>query len=153
MADLYLRALERLGIDARIETVDDAQFFARTGAFDFDITTFRRALSLSPGNEQKFYWGQEAADQEGSRNLMGARNPAIDAMIDAMLSARNSTDFIAATRALDRILTAGRYVIPFWSYTEGRIAHRRQMHYPDALPIYGDGGQWMPEMWWWSEED
>ncbi|MEP1767436.1 MAG: extracellular solute-binding protein [Sulfitobacter sp.] len=152
MADLYLRALERLGIGARIETVDDAQFFARTGAFDFDITTFRRALSLSPGNEQKFYWGQEAADQEGSRNLMGARNPAIDAMIDAMLNARDSTDFIAATRALDRILMAGRYVIPFWSYTEGRIAHRREMQFPDTLPIYGDGSQWMPEVWWWRAD-
>ena len=150
IADLYLRALERLGIDASIETVDDAQFFARTGAFDFDITTFRRALSLSPGNEQKFYWGAEAAEQEGSRNLMGARNPAIDAMVDAMLNARDSTDFIAATRALDRVLTSGRYVIPFWSYTEGRIAHRREMKFPDTLPIYGDGSQWMPEVWWWD---
>lgn len=151
IAELYLRALERLGINATIETVDDAQYFARTGAFDFDITTFRRSLSLSPGNEQKFYWGSEAADQPGSRNLMGARNPVIDAMIDEMLNARDSADFVAATRALDRVLTAGRYVIPFWSYTEGRIAHVRQMKYPQTLPIYGDGAQWMPEVWWWDE--
>ena len=151
IAELYLRALERLGIDASIETVDDAQYFARTGEFDFDITTFRRSLSLSPGNEQKFYWGSEAADQSGSRNLMGAQNAAIDAMIDAMLNARDSTDFIAATRALDRILTAERFVIPFWSYTEGRIAHVREMKYPTTLPIYGDGSQWMPEVWWWSD--
>jgi peptide/nickel transport system substrate-binding protein len=153
IAELYLRALERLGIAATIETVDDAQYFARTGNFDFDITTFRRALSLSPGNEQKFYWGSEAADQEGSRNLMGARNPVIDAMIDEMLNARDSADFVAATRALDRVLTAGRYVIPFWSYTEGRIAHVRQMKYPATLPIYGDGAQWMPEVWWWSDAE
>jgi len=151
IAELYLRALERIGINASIETVDDAQFFARTGAFDFDITMFRRSLSLSPGNEQKFYWGSEAADLEGSRNLMGARNPAIDAMIEAMLTARDSADFIAATRALDRVLTAGRYVIPFWSYTEGRIAHRREMRFPDTLSIYGDGAQWMPEVWWWDD--
>ncbi|MEQ6247985.1 extracellular solute-binding protein [Sulfitobacter sp. HNIBRBA3233] len=151
IAELYSRALERLGITATIESVDDAQYFSRTASFDFDITTFRRALSLSPGNEQKFYWGSEAADQPGSRNLMGARNPAIDGMIDAMLDARNSTDFIAATRALDRVLTAGRYVIPFWSYTEGRIAHVRQMKYPDTFPIYGDGPEWMPEVWWWDE--
>ncbi len=151
IAELYLRALERLGLDVRIETVDDAQYFARTGAFDFDMTTFRRALSLSPGNEQTFYWGSAAAEIEGSRNLMGARNAAIDAMIDAMLNARDSTDFIAATRALDRVLTAGRYVIPFWSYTEGRIAHVREMKYPETLPIYGDGAQWMPEVWWWDE--
>ena len=151
IAELYLRALERLGIDASIETVDDAQFFGRTGEFDFDITVFRRSLSLSPGNEQKFYWGSDAADQAGSRNLMGARNPAIDAMIDTMLNARDSIDFVAATRALDRILTAERYVIPFWSYTEGRIAHVRQMKYSPDLPIYGDGSQWMPETWWWEE--
>ncbi len=151
IAELYLRALERLGIDATIETVDDAQYFSRTGEFDFDITTFRRSLSLSPGNEQKFYWGTEAADQPGSRNLMGARNAAIDAMIEAMLNARDSADFIAATRALDRILTAERFVIPFWSYTEGRIAHVRQMKFPDTLPIYGDGSQWMPEVWWWND--
>ncbi|WP_439655599.1 extracellular solute-binding protein [Sulfitobacter aquimarinus] len=152
IAELFTRALERLGIKATIETVDDAQYFSRTGEFDFDITPFRRSLSLSPGNEQKFYWGTEAADQPGSRNLMGARNPAIDAMIDAMLGARDSADFVAATRALDRVLTAGRYVIPFWSYTEGRIAHVREMQYPDTLPIYGDGAQWMPELWWWDAE-
>ncbi|KIN72356.1 ABC transporter, periplasmic substrate-binding protein [Sulfitobacter guttiformis KCTC 32187] len=152
IAELYLRALERLGIAATIETVDDAQYFARTGEFDFDITVFRRAMSLSPGNEQKLYWGSEAADQPGSRNLMGARSPAIDAMIGAMLTARDSTDFIAATRALDRILTAERFVIPFWSYTEGRIAHVRQMKYPATLPIYGDGAEWMPEVWWWADE-
>jgi peptide/nickel transport system substrate-binding protein len=153
IAELYLRALERLGITATIEAVDDAQFFARTGNFDFDITTFRVALSLSPGNEQKFYWGSEAADREGSRNLMGARNPVIDAMIEEMLGARDSVDFVAATRALDRVLTAGRYVIPFWSYTEGRIAHVKEMKFPDTLPIYGDGSQWMPEVWWWDGDD
>ena len=151
IAELYMRALERLGIDATIEAIDDAQYFSRTGNFDFDITTFRRSLSLSPGNEQKFYWGSEAADQPGSRNLMGARSPAIDAMIDAMLNARDSTDFIAATRALDRILTAERFIIPFWSYTEGRIAHVKEMMFPDTLPIYGDGSQWMPEVWWWDD--
>ncbi len=151
IAGMYVKALERLGITASVETVDDAQFFSRTNEFDFDMTVFRRALSLSPGTEQRFYWGAEAADQPGSRNLMGARNPAIGAMIDAMLEARDSADFVAATRALDRVLTAGRFVIPFWSYTEGRIAHVRQMKYPDTLPIYGDGSEWMPEVWWWDE--
>ena len=151
IAELYLRGLERLGITATIESVDDAQYFERIGTFDFDITTYRRSLSLSPGNEQRLYWGTTSADQPGSRNLMGTRNPAIDAMIDAMLGARDSADFIAATRALDRVLTAGRYVIPFWSYTEGRIAHVKEMKFPEALPIYGDGGQWMPEVWWWDD--
>lgn len=150
IAELYLQALKRLGIAAELETVDDAQLVARTNEFDFDMTTFRRALSLSPGTEQKFYWGSEAADQPGSRNLMGVKSPAIDALIDQMLSARDASDFTSTVRALDRVLTAGRYVIPFWQYDEGLIAHDAQMKYPEVLPIYGDGPNFMPEVWWWE---
>ena len=150
IADLYVRALERLGLDVRIETTDSAQFVARTNSFDFDMTTYRRALSLSPGNEQRFYWGSEAADQEGSRNLMGVKSPAVDAMIDAMLTADTQDDFVAAVRALDRLLTAGRYVIPFWQYTTGYIAHDAAMKFHDTLPIYGDGPNFMPEVWWYQ---
>ncbi len=153
IAEIYQQALKRLGIETTIETVDDAQLVARTATFDFDMTIFRRALSLSPGNEQKFYWGSEAADQEGSRNLMGTRSPAIDGMIEEMLSARASEGFVAATRALDRVLTAGRYVIPFWSYAEGRIAHVKEMRHPDSFPIYGDGPEWMPQVWWWQSTE
>ncbi|AXI48883.1 ABC transporter substrate-binding protein [Sulfitobacter sp. SK012] len=152
IAELYVQALTRLGIKVMVETVDDAQFVGRTNEFDFDMTIFRRSLSLSPGNEQKFYWGTESADQPGSRNLMGVRSPAIDGMIDAMLGARDSADFVAAARALDRLLTAGRYVVPFWSYSEGRIAHVSQMQHPDVIPIYGDGPDWMPGMWWWEDK-
>ncbi|NNE53133.1 MAG: ABC transporter substrate-binding protein [Sulfitobacter sp.] len=151
IADLFVGALKRLGIAARVEPVDSAQVVRRLEEFDFDMTTFRRSLSLSPGNEQRYYWGTEAADQPGSRNVMGARHPAIDAMIDAMLTARSQEDFRAAVRALDRILTAGRYVIPVWQYTVGRIAHDARMKYPDVLPIYGDGPNFMPEVWWWDE--
>lgn len=150
IAELYLQALRRLGIDARIETVDDAQFVARNAEYDFDMTFFRRALSLSPGNEQRYYWGSEAADQPGARNLMGVKSPAIDAMIDAMLNARDTEAFTAATRALDRVLTAGRYVVPFWLYDEDRIAHDARMKYPDTIPLYGDGPNFMPEVWWWG---
>ncbi|MEW9921865.1 extracellular solute-binding protein [Marimonas sp. MJW-29] len=150
IAELYVQALTRLGIDARVETVDEAQLTARVNSFDFDMAHFRRALSLSPGNEQRFYWGSEAASQEGSRNLMGVQSPAVDAMIDAMLAARTTEDFTAATRALDRVLTAGRYVIPFWQFDEGLIAHRAEMRYPDRIPIYGDGPNFMPEVWWWD---
>ena len=150
IADLYVRALERLGMDVRIETTDSAQFVARTNSFDFDMTTFRRSLSLSPGNEQRFYWGSDSADQEGSRNLMGVKSPAVDAMIDAMLTAEEQDDFVAAVRALDRVLTAGRYVIPFWQYTTGYIAHDAAMKFPATLPIYGDGSNFMPEVWWYD---
>ena len=150
-AELFVRALERLGIDARVEVVDSAQVVERLDGFDFDITTFRRALSLSPGTEQRFYWGSVAADQTGSRNMMGVKSPAIDAMIDQMLTARSTAAFTAATRALDRVLTAGRYVIPIWSFDEGRIAHRSEMKYPDHIPLYGDGPNFMPEVWWWDD--
>jgi peptide/nickel transport system substrate-binding protein len=150
VADLYASALDRLGAAVTIETIDAAQYVERTNAFDFDMTTFRRALSLSPGNEQRFYWGSEAAEQEGSRNLMGVQSPAVDAMIDAMLTATAQQDFLAAVRALDRVLTAGRYVVPFWQYTTGLIAHDARMKFPDRLPIYGDGPEFMPELWWWD---
>ncbi len=148
IAELYIQALKRLGIEAAVEAVDDAQFVSRNAEFDFDMAIFRRALSLSPGNEQRYYWGSEAADQPGSRNMMGAKSPAIDAMIDTMVSATTAQDFVAATRALDRVLTAGRYVVPFWQFTQDRIAHVAQMKYPDHVPLYGDGPNYMPEVWW-----
>lgn len=150
IADLYMSSLKRLGIDATIETTDSAQYTARTNAFDFDMTTYRRALSLSPGNEQRFYWGSEAAAQPGSRNWMGVSTPAVDGMIDGMLSARGEADFAAAVRALDRVLMAGRYVIPFWQFTTGQIAHIKEMKHPQVLPIYGDGPNFMPEVWWYD---
>jgi peptide/nickel transport system substrate-binding protein len=151
IADLYLGALKRIGIVADVETVDNAQYVQRTGRFDFDLTYFRRSLSLSPGNEQQFYWGSASAALEGSRNLMGVQNPAVDAMVDTMLTAASQEDFQAAIRGLDRALMAGRYVIPFWQFTTGRIAHVKQMKRPEALPIYGDGPNYMPEVWWWQE--
>ena len=150
IADIYIQALERLGIIATIDLVDDAQFIARTGSFDFDMAYYRRALSLSPGNEQRFYWGSAAANETGSRNMMGVQDPAIDAMIDLMLNASSQDDFVAATRAMDRLLTAGRYVIPFWTYSVGRIAHVKEMKRPDVIPIYGDGPSYMPQLWWWD---
>lgn len=149
--DIYARALERLGIDLRISRVDDAQFTERETAFDFDITTFRRDLSLSPGNEQRLYWGSESARQPGSRNLMGVASPAIDAMIDTMLTAEDQADFQTAVRALDRVLTAGRYVIPIWQFDVGRVAHVRQLQFPDRLPVYGDIPGFMPDVWWWED--
>ncbi len=151
IADLYTQALTQMGITVDTDLVDGAQFTARTAAFDFDMTYHRRAMSLSPGNEQFFYWGSDAADQEGTPNLMGAKDQAIDAMIETMLAATSREESIAATRALDRLLTAGRYVVPFWQFTTGRIAHITEMKHPDVLPIYGDGPDWMPQFWWYQE--
>lgn len=151
IVDIWRKSLEQLGIAVSVTLVDNAQYTQRAGNFDFDITKERRALSLSPGNEQRLYWGSAAADQLGSRNLAGIKSEAVDAMITAMLTSESQEDFIAATRALDRILTSGRYIIPIWNYSVGRIAHRREMRYPNMLPIYGDGADWMPQLWWWED--
>jgi peptide/nickel transport system substrate-binding protein len=149
MMDIYARALARLGITLTIETVDKAQYAEREAQFDFDLTMMRRSLSLSPGNEQRFYWGADHADSPGSRNLMGMRSEAAEAMIDAMLAAPDRAGFVAATRALDRVLTAGRYVIPIHRYAVGRIAHDANLTYPvENLPIYGDGIHFLPTVWW-----
>ena len=153
IAELYIQALKRLGIAVTVDAVDDAQFVARNNEFDFDMAIFRRALSLSPGSEQRYYWGSEAADQPGSRNLMGVKSAAIDALIDTMVSAKSNDEFIAATHALDRVLTAGRYVIPFWQFTEDRIAHISALKYPEHVPLYGDGPNFMPEVWWLAPQD
>lgn len=149
MMGIYGRALARLGIELDIQSVDKAQYAERERLYDFDLTFLRRDLSLSPGNEQLYYWGSEGADQPGSRNLMGMDSPAAEAMIRHMLNSENRDDFVAATRALDRVLTAGRYVIPIHQYAVGRIAHLDELRYlEDSLPIYGDGIWFLPEVWW-----
>ena len=148
MINIYVQALKRLGITPTVSLVDDAQYNERIAALDFDMTDFRRDLSLSPGNEQRLYWGSEGANVEGTRNLMGVSSPAVDALIDTMLNSRSAEDFAAAVRALDRVLTSGRYVIPIWQFDVGRIAHAAHLKFPDSLPVYGDGVEWMPQVWW-----
>ena len=111
----YARDLKRAGIEASVRAVDAVQFDQRRLGFDFDMIQNRWDQSLSPGNEQSFYWGSEAADIQGTRNYMGARDPAIDAMIAAMLEAREHPAFVSAVRALDRTLMSGFYAIPLFS--------------------------------------
>ena len=115
------------------------------------MTYFRRGVSLSPGNEQYFYFGAETADAPGGRNLMGIKSPAADAMIDRMLTSPSQEDFVAAVRALDRVLTAGRYVIPFYEWNVSRIAHAKELHHPDTMPVFGDWPGWQPDVWWYEE--
>jgi peptide/nickel transport system substrate-binding protein len=149
--EIYRTALERLGITAQIRPVDNAQYAQAEAAQDFDMMPFRRDLSLSPGNEQRLYWGAAGAGTPGTRNVMGMRMPAADAMIDHMLNTDSRDEFIAATRALDRVLMAGRYVIPIWTTNVDRIAHRMQLKFPENTPIYGDRIGWMPDVWWFEE--
>nr|WP_198167920.1 extracellular solute-binding protein [Ketogulonicigenium robustum] len=146
--DIYTQALSRLGITANVISVDPAQYRERTDKYDFGMTYFRRGLTLSPGNEQYLYWGSEGADTIGGRNMMGVKSPAIDAMINQLLTADSNDDFIAAAQSLDRLLTAGRYVIPLYQWNVSRIAYDATLHYPEHHPIFGDWPGWMPEVWW-----
>ena len=151
IANIYSESLKRLGIDVEIVIIDSAQYKERTTAYDFDMAWYARGMSLSPGNEQRLYWGGEGVDTPGSRNWMGVNNPAIDAMIDGMLAARDKDDFVAAVRALDRVLTTGRFVIPAWYSDHSRIAHKKELKFPDTIPIYGDWIGFQPDVWWYEE--
>lgn len=146
--NIYSDALNRLGIPATISAVDAAQYTERTNTYDFDVTYYTRGLSLSPGNEQKLYWGADGIIKPGTLNYMGMNVPAAEAMIDEMLGATDQTDFVAAVKALDRILTAGRYVIPLWQSVESRLAHKSELLFPDTLPMYGDWTGFLPDVWW-----
>jgi peptide/nickel transport system substrate-binding protein len=140
----YLRDLKRAGIEATVRAVDPVQFDQRRLAFDFDMIQNRWDQSLSPGNEQYFYWGGEAAGVQGTRNYMGARNPAIDAMIAAMLEARAHPAFVSAVRALDRALMSGFYAIPVFNVQEQWIARWNRIERPEATALSG----YLPETWW-----
>lgn len=153
VVNIYVEALRRLGIAARVPTVDSAQYNERTNSYDFDMTRYTRSLSLSPGNEQWLYWGSAGVEAPGTRNWMGMAAPAADAMIGALLTAESHEEFIAAARALDRVLTTGRYVIPFWHSDVSRLAHRRELRFPETLPIYGDWLGFQPEVWWYADEN
>ncbi len=149
--DLYASALSRIGITPTITVVDSAQYRERTNNYDFDMAYYRRGLSLSPGTEQRLYWGAEGVTKPGTRNWMGINSPAAEAMIDALLTSDSQQDFRAAAKALDRVLTSGRYVIPLWFSDHSRLAHARQLRYPDHIPMYGDWLGFLPETWWWAE--
>ncbi len=151
IANIFSEALLRLGISPAITVIDSAQYKERTNRFDFDMTWYSRAMSLSPGNEQYLYWGRDSVNDEGSRNWMGVASDAIDDMISTMLSSTKQDDFLAAVRGLDRILTTGRYVIPVWYSDHSRIAHRKELKYPDSLPVYGDWIGFLPDVWWYEE--
>ncbi len=149
--DMYVQSLGRIGITPTVSSVDGAQYKERSDAYDFDMTYYRRGLSLSPGNEQFAYYGSERANEAGGRNLMGVQSDAADAMIGRLLTSDSQDDFVAAVKALDRVLTAGRYVIPIYQWNISRIAHSKNLRYPDTLPIFGDWPGWQPDVWWYEE--
>jgi peptide/nickel transport system substrate-binding protein len=140
----FARDLKRAGIETSVRAVDAVQFDQRRLSFDFDMIQNRWDQSLSPGNEQSFYWGSEAADHQGTRNYMGAKDPAIDALIAAMLQARDQPDFVSAVRALDRVLMSGCYAIPLYDVQEQWIARWNRIEQPKASALSG----YLPETWW-----
>jgi microcin C transport system substrate-binding protein len=146
----YKPSLERLGMTVTVRTVDDAQYQNRLRQWDFDIIVANWGQSLSPGNEQRDFWGSQAADRPGSRNLVGIRNPAVDALIDRVIYAKDREELVAATHALDRVLLWNHYVVPQWTYGKIRTARWDRFGRPDPLPRYGLSG--FPTVWWWDKE-
>jgi peptide/nickel transport system substrate-binding protein len=144
LALAFVRNLKRAGINAQVRSIDATQFERRRIAFDFDMMDYRWEQSLSPGNEQYFYWGAAAADQQGSRNYMGVKSPAVDAMIAEMLSATTREGFVAATRALDRLLLSGFFVVPLYFPPKQWVARWKRIEHPSSTSLFG----YLPETWW-----
>jgi len=144
LALLFSQSLKRAGIAAHVRMVDAVQYEGRRLSYDFDMIQNRWDQSLSPGNEQAFYWGSAAADQPGTRNYMGVKSPAVDAMIAALLKAEDRGDFVAAVRALDRVLISGFYVIPLFYLPAQWVARWTTVGRPATTSLYG----YLPETWW-----
>ena len=146
----YKPSLERLGITVNVRTVDPAQYENRLRNWDFDITVAVWPESLSPGNEQRDYWGSQAADTLGSRNYIGIKNPAVDALVDRVIFAKDRAELVAATRALDRVLLWNHYVVPQYSTDQTRTARWDRFGHPGVLPRYAEPA--FPTVWWWDAE-
>lgn len=144
----YADSLARVGITMAIRLVDDAQYWRRLAAFDYDMIQWTWPVSLSPGNEQVNRWTSGAADREGSLNFAGAREPGVDTAIDAMLAATDRDDFVTAVRALDRLLISGRYVVPLYVNPNIWVAYDSGLARPDPAPLRG-----LPTEVWWRESE
>ncbi|MGB9063777.1 MAG: extracellular solute-binding protein [Pseudolabrys sp.] len=146
----YKPSLERTGMRVDVRVVDSAQYENRLRQWDFDIIVASWAQSLSPGNEQRGFWSSQAADQPGSRNLVGIKNPAIDTLIERVIFTKDRAELVAATQALDRVLLWNFYVVPQWTYPYVRTARWDRFAHPDIMPKYGRSG--FPSVWWWDAE-
>jgi microcin C transport system substrate-binding protein len=147
---MYKPSLERLGMTVSISTIADSQYENRLRDWSFDIITYAWGETLSPGNELRGYWGTAAADQPGSENIIGIKNPAVDAIIERVIRAASRDDLVAAVKALDRVLLWNYYVVPQWSYNKLRVAHWDRFSHAKPLPKYGIAG--FPSLWWWDAE-
>lgn len=144
----FTRGLERLGIDARVRTVDSAQYENRVRDFDFDMVVQSFGQSLSPGNEQRDFWGSASANEPGSRNVIGINDPVVDELIAGIIAAPDRNSLVTRTRALDRVLLWSHYVIPQWHLRFFRVAYWAKFARPAISPLYGLGF----ETWWVDEQ-
>jgi microcin C transport system substrate-binding protein len=143
----YINNLKRIGVDVSLRRVDPAQYERRMKSFDFDMTTQRYGLRLTPGVEVKSFWGSEAANLDGSYNLAGISAPVIDALVDKVIQAKSRGDLLTATRALDRVLRANHYWVPHWYKASHNIAHWDRFSRPDVKPKYDPG---VIDTWWYD---
>jgi microcin C transport system substrate-binding protein len=150
LALFYKPSLERLGVTTSVRVVDNVQFENRLRNFDFDIITDLWPESLSPGNEQREFWGSQAADQLGSKNTIGIKNPAVDALIERIIFSKDRADLVAATHALDRVLLWNFYVVPQFTYGFTRYARWDRFSHAEPLPKYSRSG--LPMLWWYDAE-
>ncbi len=132
------------GSDATLDVLNGGQFEARRQQYDFDMMPVTWQQSLSPGNEQYFYFGSASADQNATRNYMGMKSAAADAMIEALLRARTLDELVTATRALDRVLLSGFYVVPLHHLPKQWVARWPHIERPQQIPNQGA----LPEVWW-----
>jgi len=146
----YKPSLERIGIEVNVRVVDSAQYENRLRQWDYDIITAVWGQSLSPGNEQRGFWSSQAADIPGSRNLVGIKNPAVDALIERVIFAKSRDDLVAATHALDRVLLWNYYVVPQWTYGKQRTARWDRFGHPETMPKYAASA--FPTVWWWDKD-
>jgi len=140
----FAKNLEKLGVKASVRTVDPSQYRRRLDTFDFDVIVGGAGQSLSPGNEQRSYWGSAAADLEGGRNFIGIKDPVIDELIEKVIAAPNRKALVTSVRALDRVLQWGHWVIPHWHAKYDRIAYWGKFGRPSVTPLQGN--QFMA--WW-----
>lgn len=145
----YMRHLEKLGIKSSIRLVDSAQYTRRLNNFDYDVIVGNFSQSSSPGNEQRDFWGSDAADRKGSMNLIGIKNPAIDKLVDHIIYAKDRAELVAATHALDRVLLWNDFVVPQWFSPNVRIAYWNHYAQPDKLPGLTPGFLQV----WWNDKD
>ena len=144
----YIRNLAKLGIRAIYRTVDFALIQKRYDAFDFDVTIMRYPGTQVPGVEQVSRFGSRSADEQGSDNMGGLKSPAVDAILNALVHAQTKDELVDAAHALDRVLMHGYYLIPQWFSTTHRIAYKRDLHYPQTLPLYYSAEDWIVSTWW-----